>query len=46
VTVVPSDCAPTTSSIEIPAGAQVAWKIVSATPVEARPEFALRLLPS
>jgi hypothetical protein len=46
VTVVPSDCAPTTSSIEIPAGAQVAWKIVSATAIEARPEFALRLLPN
>jgi hypothetical protein len=46
VTVVPSNCAPTTSSIEIPAGAQVAWKIVSSAPVEARPEFALRLLPS
>jgi hypothetical protein len=46
VTVVPSSCAPTTSSIEIPAGAQVAWKIVSAAPIKARPEFALRLLPS
>jgi hypothetical protein len=45
VTVVPSSCAPTTSSIEIPAGAQLAWKIVSAAPIEARPEFALRLLP-
>jgi hypothetical protein len=45
VTVVPSSCTPSTSGIEIPAGAQVAWKIVSATPVEARPEFALRLLP-
>jgi hypothetical protein len=46
VTVVPSSCAPTTSSIEIPAGAQLAWKIVSAAPIKARPEFALRLLPS
>ncbi len=46
VTVVPSNCAPTTSSIEIPSGAQLAWKIVSAAPVNARPEFALRLIPS
>jgi hypothetical protein len=46
VTVVPSSCAPTTNSIEIPAGAQLAWKIVSTAPIEARPEFALRLLPS
>jgi hypothetical protein len=46
VTVVPSTCTPSTSGIEIPAGAQVAWKVASATPVEARPEFALRLLPS
>jgi hypothetical protein len=45
VTVVPSSCTPSTSGIEIPAGASVAWKIVSASPVEARPEFALRLLP-
>jgi hypothetical protein len=46
VTVVPSSCAPTTSSIEIPAGAQIAWKIVGAEGLEVRPEFALRLLPS
>lgn len=46
VTVVPSTCAPTTTGIEIPAGAQVAWKIASAAPVTARPEFALRLGPS
>jgi hypothetical protein len=46
VTVVPSSCTPSTGGIEIPAGAQVAWKIVSGSPVEARPEFALRLLPS
>ena len=32
--------------VEIPPGAQVAWKIVSAAPVAARPQFALRLAPS
>jgi hypothetical protein len=46
VTVVPSTCTPSTAAIEIPAGAQVAWKIASASFVEARPEFALRLLPN
>jgi hypothetical protein len=46
LTVVPSTCTPSTSGIEIPAGAQVAWKLASATPAEARPEFALRLLPN
>jgi hypothetical protein len=46
VTVVPSTCTPSSAGIEIPAGAQVAWKIASAAPVEARPEFALRLLPN
>jgi hypothetical protein len=46
VTVVPSSCPSSTTGIEIPAGAQVAWKIVSEAPVKARPEFALRLLPS
>jgi hypothetical protein len=45
VTVVPSTCTPSTAGIEIPAGAQVAWKVTSGAPVEARPEFALRLLP-
>ncbi|HEY2477273.1 MAG TPA: hypothetical protein VGI17_00920 [Solirubrobacterales bacterium] len=44
ITEVPSTCTPSTS-IEIPAGAQVAWKIESLLPVTARPEFALRLLP-
>jgi hypothetical protein len=46
VTVVPSTCTPSTAGIEIPAGAQVAWKVASASAVKARPEFALRLLPS
>jgi hypothetical protein len=46
LTEVPSTCTPSTSAIEIPAGAQVAWKVESPTLVEARPEFALRLLPS
>jgi hypothetical protein len=45
LTVVPSTCTPSASVIEIPAGAQVAWKVESPTLVEARPEFALRLLP-
>lgn len=45
LTVVPSTCTPSSAGIEIPAGAQVAWKIVSSTPAKARPEFALRLLP-
>jgi hypothetical protein len=45
VTVVPSTCTATTAAIEIPPGAQVAWKIASSVPVDARPEFALRLLP-
>lgn len=46
VTVVPSSCTPSTTGIEVPAGAQVAWKIASASPVTARPEFALRLAPN
>jgi hypothetical protein len=46
LTAVPSTCTPSASVIEIPAGAQVAWKVESPTLVEARPEFALRLLPS
>jgi hypothetical protein len=46
VTVVPSSCTSSAGAIEIPAGAQVAWKVESPTLVEARPEFALRLLPS
>ncbi len=45
VTVVPNTCAPPSAGIEIPPGAQVAWKIASSAPVTARPEFALRLLP-
>jgi hypothetical protein len=44
VTEVSSTCTPSTT-VEIPAGAQVAWKTDSASPVMARPEFALRLLP-
>jgi hypothetical protein len=45
LTEVPSTCTPSTAGIEIPAGARVAWAIVSATPVTARPQFALRLGP-
>lgn len=44
LTAVPSTCAPSTA-VEIPAGAQVAWKTETAAPIKARPEFALRLLP-
>ena len=46
LTLVPSTCTPASAAIEIPAGSQVAWKLASASPVEARPEFALRLLPN
>jgi hypothetical protein len=45
LTEVPSTCTPPSTAIEIPAGAQVAWKVESASPVTAHPEFALRLLP-
>ena len=45
LTEVPSSCTPSTAAIEIPAGARVAWAIASATPVTARPQFALRLGP-
>jgi hypothetical protein len=45
VTVVPSTCGPA-GSIEIPPGAQLAWKVTSSAPVEARPQFALRLAPA
>lgn len=46
LTEVPSSCTPSTAGIEIPAGARVAWEIASATPVTARPQFALRLGPN
>jgi hypothetical protein len=46
LTAVPSSCTPSTVGIEIPAGARVAWAIASPTPVIARPQFALRLLPN
>jgi hypothetical protein len=46
VTAVPSDCTPTSSAIEIPVGAQVAWKIAGAESVAAAPQFALRLGPA
>ncbi|HJZ35094.1 MAG TPA: hypothetical protein VJ204_02380 [Solirubrobacterales bacterium] len=46
LTAVPSTCTPSTS-VEIPAGAQVAWKLATATPVaEVRPTLALRLGPA
>ncbi|HVW46401.1 MAG TPA: hypothetical protein VHA76_05060 [Solirubrobacterales bacterium] len=45
LTAVPSTCTPT-ASVDIPAGAQVAWKMTSASPVEARPLLALRLGPA
>jgi hypothetical protein len=46
LTTVPSTCTPSSTAIEIPAGAQVAWKVASSPGVTARPEFALRLLPN
>jgi hypothetical protein len=46
LTVVPSTCTPSAASIEIPTGAQVAWKVVSAEPIAAFPQFALRLVPN
>jgi hypothetical protein len=46
VTAVPSTCTPTTNAIEIPVGAQVAWKIAGAEAVNAAPQFALRLGPA
>jgi hypothetical protein len=45
VTEVPSTCTPTGAPIEIPAAAQVGWKMVATEPVAARPQFALRLIP-
>ncbi|HVS98949.1 MAG TPA: hypothetical protein VHE08_00380 [Solirubrobacterales bacterium] len=46
LTVVPGTCTPSTPSIDIPAGAQLAWKIVSSKAIEhAQPKFALQLLP-
>jgi hypothetical protein len=46
LTAVPSTCTPSTS-VEIPAGAQVAWKMATAAPVEeVRPTLALRLGPN
>lgn len=46
LTEVPSTCAPSTSGIEIPAGAEIAWKVVGADGLAARPQFALRLIPN
>jgi hypothetical protein len=46
LTAVPSTCTPSTSSVDIPAGAQIAWKVVGAEGLLARPQFALRLAPS
>jgi hypothetical protein len=44
ITEVPSTCTPPTT-IQLPSGAQVVWKLESLSLVTARPEFALRLLP-
>jgi hypothetical protein len=46
LTTVPSTCTPSAAAVDIPAGAQVAWKVVSAAPIPARPQFALRLAPN
>jgi hypothetical protein len=46
LTAVPGTCTPSTPTVEIPPGAQVAWKIVSSKPIEhARAKLALQLLP-
>jgi hypothetical protein len=45
LTAVPSTCTPSTS-VEIPAAAQVAWKVATAAPVKATPQLALRLGPA
>jgi hypothetical protein len=46
LTAVPSTCTPSGPAVEIPPGAQVAWKIVSSKPIEhARAKLALQLLP-
>jgi hypothetical protein len=45
VTVVPNTCTPS-MAVEIPTGAQVAWKVVSAAPIGAFPQFAMRLAPN
>jgi hypothetical protein len=46
VAAVPASCTPSLPAIEIPVGAQVAWKIATAAPFFAQPEFALRLGPA
>jgi hypothetical protein len=46
LTAVPSTCTPSAATIEIPPAAQVAWKVVTSEPLEARPQFALRLGPA
>ncbi|HEX3359688.1 MAG TPA: hypothetical protein VHS74_01740 [Solirubrobacterales bacterium] len=46
LTTVPSTCTPSATAIEIPTGAQVAWKVVSAEPIAAFPQFALHLVPN
>jgi hypothetical protein len=46
LTTVPSTCTPSTTAVDIPVGAQVAWKVVSAEPIAAFPQFALRLVPN
>jgi hypothetical protein len=46
LTTVPSTCTPSTAAVDIPVGAQVAWKVVSAAPIGAFPQFAMRLVPN
>jgi hypothetical protein len=46
VTAVPATCTPSLPAIEIPVGAQVAWKIATEAPVGIEPRFALRLGPA
>ncbi len=46
LTAVPSTCTPSGVGVEIPPAAQVAWKVVTSEPLNARPQFALRLGPA
>ena len=46
LTAVPSTCTPASAGVDIPPAAQIAWKVVSSEPLEARPQFALRLQPN
>jgi len=46
VTALPATCTPSLPAIEIPVGAQVAWKIATEAPFGVLPRFAMRLGPA